>query len=153
LISEANSWPREDREKRKYDPRVDPFQKEKELQEWLRNGCRRLGLLYYHTHISKNSPSGFPDAQIAAVTKKGNIAGIIITELKMPWNPNPTADQKAWLNVYAGLRDLLNVYLMDNMDEDLFFGVCVWTSDDITEMSQTLALLANVRSEMEHSGY
>lgn len=62
---------------------------EAEFQEWLRQLAKLTGWMYYHTHRSRFSPAGFPDAillkdgwGIAAELKVGKNAA---TEEQVVW--------------------------------------------------------------------
>jgi hypothetical protein len=61
----------------------------------LEGGMRRLlrdlpGVLWYHTHDSRRSPSGFPDLVLAGP------GGVLFRELKRQ-GKKPTAAQDEWL--------------------------------------------------------
>lgn len=127
------AWPTPDRKPRKYDPRIDPFRYEKELQEWVRNACRRLGLLYFHTHNSKHSPFGFPDC-IIIDKRQPHRPRLLALELKTPWNPNPTGKQKEWLDAFALLGFILNTSAGYTAVQ-----AYLCTHEDLTEIAQVLA--------------
>lgn len=68
---------------------------EKVLQERVRRIARELGLLYYHTHLAKHSPAGFPDCVFLTAT--GRIA---YAELKRE-GQRPSPEQQRWLDALA----------------------------------------------------
>jgi hypothetical protein len=125
----------EKKKARKFNPRFDPFRNEKELQEDLRRKCNTFALLYYHTHNSKNSPKGFPDAMIAS--PPGAVPRLLVAELKTPWNPNPTLSQRAWLDLYRQLADVVNAACGCTM-----IDVFLWTHEELDELRRTLAWVA-----------
>jgi len=62
---------------------------ESELQSWVTELCRTLGLLVYHTHDSRRSEAGFPDLIIVG-------RRLIARELKSATGET-TEDQERWL--------------------------------------------------------
>lgn len=93
-------WPVEDIQARKYNPEIDAFRYEKDFQQWLMNLGKRLGYLVYHTHQSRFSPAGFLDT---VMVKKERL---IFAELKTPWRPNPTEEQRQWLDALSMVEEL-----------------------------------------------
>jgi hypothetical protein len=125
----------EERKSRRYDPTIDPFRYEKHFQEWLRNGAKRLRLLYYHTHNSKNSPAGFLDAKIMRACR--SYPRLIVAELKTPWRPNPTPDQRFWLDADRMLADEAN----EAAGYDVI-QVYLWNFEDLDEIRGVLETMA-----------
>ena len=68
---------------------------EKDFQEWLRQLALTFGYVYYHTHRSQFSPSGFPDTVLIRLEP---IPRLIFAELKTD-DPDsqPSIDQWLWL--------------------------------------------------------
>lgn len=64
---------------------------ESELQENVRQACKKLGHLYFHPWNSQHSPDGYPDCTI--LTRDGRL---IFAELKRQ-NREPTDAQREWL--------------------------------------------------------
>lgn len=62
---------------------------EQELQDLVIMACRRMGLLYYHTHDSRRSEPGFPDLVIVG------LSGILFRELKSRQG-QLTPEQRRW---------------------------------------------------------
>lgn len=86
---------------------------ERELQENVRQLCKRLGCLYYHTHRSDRSPAGFPDCVIVT-----NQSELIFAELKNQ-KALPSPAQRAWLDALEDVTERVpwqGVYLWRPMD-------------------------------------
>nr|PZM91078.1 MAG: VRR-NUC domain-containing protein [Thermocrispum agreste] len=64
---------------------------EAELLAAVRQACRTLGLLCYHTHDSRRSERGFPDLVIVGAER------VIYRELKSA-RGRLSAEQRAWLD-------------------------------------------------------
>lgn len=84
---------------------------EAELEENVRDACKHLRLLRYHTLRPKGSPAGFPDDCIVGP------GGLLFRELKRH-GKNPTPEQEAWL--YALAEQGVNVGVW--RPEDWFTG-------------------------------
>jgi hypothetical protein len=69
---------------------------EAQLQRQLREVCKRLGLLHYHTHRSQKSEPGFPDSVI--VHPSGGT--LYLLEAKRD-ETHPTLAQQRWLDALA----------------------------------------------------
>lgn len=86
------------------------------LQERLRRLCLSLRhvldpeMLYYHTHISKHSPAGFPDVTIVMPSR----GRLIFAELKQQ-RARPTLAQLNWLDALSFLGGV-EVYLWRPLD-------------------------------------
>jgi hypothetical protein len=89
---------------------------EKQLQELLRQACGMHGWLYYHTHNSRHSPSGFIDTVAVRDTR------LVCAELKRR-GQEPTVAQQRWLEALAQVRTV---------------EVYVWTEDDIPTLLEVL---------------
>ena len=76
---------------RKAPPEPPRFHHEQQFQEAIRRRATDAGFLYYHTHNSRTSPSGFPDTVLVRGTQ------LVFAELKMP-GKTPSAAQAAWLD-------------------------------------------------------
>ena len=77
---------------------------ERELQENVRQLCKSLNALYYHTHRSDRSPAGFPDCVIVTrPTLSGKIGRAIFAELKSEKGRH-SPEQHEWIAelYYAG---------------------------------------------------
>jgi hypothetical protein len=73
-----------------------PVLNEKQLQAQVREVCRALGLLHYHTHRSQKSEPGFPDSAI--IHPSGGT--LFLLELKREWE-RPTLAQQRWLDALS----------------------------------------------------
>ena len=73
---------------------ADRLMGENDFQEWLRDLAGTTGWLYYHTHRSQFSASGFPDTVLAKPPRE-----VIYAELKTEdlENSQPSIDQWIWL--------------------------------------------------------
>jgi hypothetical protein len=74
-----------------FNARVAKAMREAELSEQVRQMCKTLGLLAYHTHTSKFSAAGWPDWVILGPRR------LILRELKRE-TEDPSPAQTAWLN-------------------------------------------------------
>lgn len=72
---------------------------ERELQENVRQLCKRLNALYYHTHRSQHSPAGFPDCVIVTEMPRDRL---IFAELKRQ-DTDLSDAQMEWLNALHGI--------------------------------------------------
>lgn len=140
-------WPVKDLPSRKYKPGIDPFSNEKAAEDWIAQAARVFGWRRYHTHRSKNSPSGYPDDMLIRGPR------LIYAEVKTCWNPNPTDAQKAWLNDLAAWRDVFDLYrgfgdaaITPHIGAALSFEVYLWRfgrpdNPDYVSVDDVLAVL------------
>ena len=88
------------------------FRDEAHFTQECRQAAVDMGLLFYHTHNSQRSDSGFPDVVVTGPK------GTIFRELKMPAN-RPTPTQALWIEtLQSGGLDALVIY-PDDWDEYL----------------------------------
>lgn len=73
------------------------------LEAAIASKCKSLGLLYYHTHRSDRSPSGYPDDHIVGP------AGDIYVENKRV-GKRPTEAQQEWLDALSALGYEVHVW-------------------------------------------
>lgn len=71
------------------------------LQARLRDLCKSLGLLHYHTHRSVGSEKGFPDSTIARDPAAWGKPWVVFVELKREEGARVSDEQKHWGRVFA----------------------------------------------------
>lgn len=94
---------------------------EAELEENIRQLCKHLRLLRYHTHLSKHSPAGFPDDVYVGP------GGVAYAELKRE-GEDPTPAQQEWIDALR--QHGHTVYVWRPSD---------WLSGDITRALTALS--------------
>lgn len=67
---------------------------ERELEDQVRDACKKFRLLRYHTYRATKSPAGFPDEVIVGSN------GTLFRELKRQ-SEKPTVAQQEWLDGLA----------------------------------------------------
>lgn len=82
---------------------------EKQLTAQVKGVAEVFGWLYYHTHRSQYSPSGYPDCTMI----RGN--RLVICELKVGKN-QPSPEQAEWLEAFAEAG--AEAYLWRESDDD-----------------------------------
>jgi len=94
-----------------------PIIKESEFQEWLRQLAIVYGYMYYHTHRSVSSPSGFPDTVMVRLEPTPRL---IVAELKTDdiKNSQPSIDQWMWLRILQQLSSPVECYLWRVSDRE-----------------------------------
>ena len=89
--------------------------RERDLQEMIRQACTLQGWLYYHTHDSRHSPSGFIDT----VAVRGQ--RLLCAELKRP-GQQPTPEQAQWFEAFQQVQEV-ETYLWYPDDLDTILEV------------------------------
>ena len=107
LCETCRRWTRTHRAdgSRRQAPLLPPIRVEAELQEEVRKAAAAGGWLYYHTHDSRKSPSGFPDTVCVRPGPAGAGARLVFAELKMP-RTQPTDAQERWLTTLGQVREV-----------------------------------------------
>lgn len=76
------------------------------LQERIRLLARQFGWLYYHTHLAKHSPAGFPDG----VLLRGDRLIFEESKRQAPTKRNqPSPAQQEWLDALGHIAELLRI--------------------------------------------
>lgn len=100
---------------------------EDQFQQQVTDLCDYLGLLWYHTHDSRRSNSGFPDLVIVGV-------GVVYAELKtQKGKVSPT--QYDWLTA------------LDEAGQEAY----VWRPDDLPVITNCLHRLAGRRIRVQEA--
>lgn len=102
-------------------PRRPDMNERRDLQEHVRQAAAWGHWLYYHTHDSRNSPSGFPD--VVAIRDDQ----LVVAELKRE-GFGPTPAQYRWLAAFK----ILEALLPDNIH------VYVWRPSDLDQIDTVL---------------
>lgn len=91
--------------------------KESDFQEWLRQLAEVYGYMFYHTHRSQFSPSGFPDIVMVRLEPKPRL---IFIELKTDdlKHSQPSIDQWVWLYILQHIGKPVECFLWRPSDRD-----------------------------------
>lgn len=103
---------------RKRHPRMEDLVLERSLQETIRQAASLHKWLYYHTHDSRNSPSGFPDCTLLSPGPKPR--RLVFWELKRT-DEHPDASQRVWLDALQEVEGppLVEVIRPEDLDRCL----------------------------------
>jgi len=113
-------------------PRQQSFTSEKDFQEWFRKKALSYGYLFYHTHRSQFSPSGFPDDVLVRLEPEPRL---IFAELKTDdlKNSQPSIDQWMWLYILQHIP-FVECYLFRPSDSDGIVEILRYNQEKIKEM-------------------
>jgi len=97
-------------------PRHKPIITERDFQEWFRQLAIVYGYLFYHTHRSQFSPSGFPDNVLVRLEPEPRLifAELKTDDLKVS---QPSIDQWMWLYILQHIPGI-ECYLFRPSDRD-----------------------------------